>query len=488
MPHFTLFAAPYLSVLQIGIKSQGYREPDIIMSDSKHSTVTYTSVSFPVEDDSDIGSPGIDGPPIMPEDPYAYIMAAYEMFTSRGLDNGNYDTWDDLVGATMRLHRPPSRGSIRGGTKDQATIIEEELPASEMIEREREAKMARELLDYPWMLRLLHVQKIVADFSQYPRTNIPLKPNDKEAVNLLKEGCWIVGEADSEPRQKYLLRSFSRHAAMNWEVNQFMLLQMDRLYEVKTMKIQAGVQVSRPGELRRHLQLGSCLETDLQTQMSQVSETQDPLKSTQPDAHEESEMPLHGGTPKLRPLLPEATIQTFQELALMCASDVSKEMTKMRRKAVGLPDTIHGSWLFKKDLPKIEESNTGVIRLENQGSGKGCIFHGNAGANPDNNVITSFPETCRYTTHRQVEFRIDLVPGATPVAQAPYRLAPSEMKELAEQLQELTDKGFIRPSSSPWGAPVLFVKKKDGSFRMCIDYRELNKLDSEEPLPTPKDR
>ncbi|GJV03231.1 putative reverse transcriptase domain-containing protein [Tanacetum coccineum] len=77
---------------------------------------------------------------------------------------------------------------------------------------------------------------------------------------------------------------------------------------------------------------------------------------------------------------------------------------------------------------------------------------------------------------RQVEFQIDLVPGATPVARAPYRLAPSEMKELSKQLKELSDKGFIRPSSSPWGAPVLFVKKKDGSFRMCIDYRELNKL------------
>ncbi|GJS00224.1 hypothetical protein Tco_0316732 [Tanacetum coccineum] len=65
---------------------------------------------------------------------------------------------------------------------------------------------------------------------------------------------------------------------------------------------------------------------------------------------------------------------------------------------------------------------------------------------------------------RQVEFQIDLVPGAASVARAPYRLAPSGMKKLSEQLQELSDKGFIRPSSSPWGAPVLFVKKKDGSF------------------------
>nr|GEY99305.1 putative reverse transcriptase domain-containing protein [Tanacetum cinerariifolium] len=77
---------------------------------------------------------------------------------------------------------------------------------------------------------------------------------------------------------------------------------------------------------------------------------------------------------------------------------------------------------------------------------------------------------------RPVEFQIDLVPGVVSVARVPYRLAPSEMKELAEQLKELSEKGFIRPSSSPWGAPVLFVKKKDGSFWMCIDYWELNKL------------
>ncbi|GJV98959.1 putative reverse transcriptase domain-containing protein [Tanacetum coccineum] len=87
---------------------------------------------------------------------------------------------------------------------------------------------------------------------------------------------------------------------------------------------------------------------------------------------------------------------------------------------------------------------------------------------------------------RQVEFQIDLIPGAAPVARAPYRLAPSEMQELSNQLQELSDRGFIRPSTSPWGAPVLFVKKKDGSFRMCIDYRELNKLTVKNRYPLPR--
>nr|GFA78341.1 putative reverse transcriptase domain-containing protein [Tanacetum cinerariifolium] len=87
---------------------------------------------------------------------------------------------------------------------------------------------------------------------------------------------------------------------------------------------------------------------------------------------------------------------------------------------------------------------------------------------------------------RQVVFQIDLIPGAAPVARAPYRLAPPEMKELSEQLKELSDKGFIRPSSSPWGASILIVKKKDGSFRMCIDYRELNKLTMKNHYPLPR--
>ncbi|GJV48070.1 putative reverse transcriptase domain-containing protein [Tanacetum coccineum] len=87
---------------------------------------------------------------------------------------------------------------------------------------------------------------------------------------------------------------------------------------------------------------------------------------------------------------------------------------------------------------------------------------------------------------RQVEFQIDLVPGAARVARAPYQLAPAEMQELSTQLQELSDRGFIRLSSSPGGALVFFVKKKDGSFRMCIDYRELNKLIVKNRYPLPR--
>ncbi|KAA0056194.1 ty3-gypsy retrotransposon protein [Cucumis melo var. makuwa] len=88
--------------------------------------------------------------------------------------------------------------------------------------------------------------------------------------------------------------------------------------------------------------------------------------------------------------------------------------------------------------------------------------------------------------HREIEFAIELEPGTIPISRAPYRMAPAELKELKVQLQELLDKGFIRPSVSPFGAVVLFVKKKDGSMRLCIDYRELNKVTVKNRYPLPK--
>ena len=88
--------------------------------------------------------------------------------------------------------------------------------------------------------------------------------------------------------------------------------------------------------------------------------------------------------------------------------------------------------------------------------------------------------------NRESAFTIELEPGTAPVSKAPYRLAPAEMAELREQLEDLIGKGFIRPSSSPWGAPVLFVRKKDGSLRLCIDYRGLNKVTIKNKYPLPR--
>ncbi|KAL4021527.1 hypothetical protein IC575_020329 [Cucumis melo] len=87
---------------------------------------------------------------------------------------------------------------------------------------------------------------------------------------------------------------------------------------------------------------------------------------------------------------------------------------------------------------------------------------------------------------REVDFAIELEPGTAPISRATYRMAPAELKELKVQLQELLDKGFIRPSVSPWGAPVLFAKKKDRSMRLCIDYRELNKVTVKNRYPLPR--
>ncbi|GJR76093.1 putative reverse transcriptase domain-containing protein [Tanacetum coccineum] len=106
-------------------------------------------------------------------------------------------------------------------------------------------------------------------------------------------------------------------------------------------------------------------------------------------------------------------------------------------------------------------------------------------------VVQNFPdvfpdELPGLPPEREVEFMIELIPGAQPISKAPYRMTPVELKELKDQLQELLERGFIRLSVSPWGAPVLFVKKKDGSMRLCIDYRELNRITVRNKYPLPQ--
>ncbi|XP_073024343.1 uncharacterized protein [Primulina eburnea] len=106
-------------------------------------------------------------------------------------------------------------------------------------------------------------------------------------------------------------------------------------------------------------------------------------------------------------------------------------------------------------------------------------------------VVKDFPdvfpdEIPGFPPQREIDLSIELMPGTNPISRAPYRLAPTELKELKEQLQDLLEKGYIRPSMSPWGAPVLFVKKKDGTMRMCVDYRQLNRATVKNKYPLPR--
>ena len=106
-------------------------------------------------------------------------------------------------------------------------------------------------------------------------------------------------------------------------------------------------------------------------------------------------------------------------------------------------------------------------------------------------VVCDFPEVFLENLpglppEREVEFPIELIPGSTPISITPYRMAPAELRELKAQLQELLEKGFIQPSVSPCGAPVLFVKKKYGTLRLCIDYRQLYRITIKHKYPLPR--
>ena len=98
-----------------------------------------------------------------------------------------------------------------------------------------------------------------------------------------------------------------------------------------------------------------------------------------------------------------------------------------------------------------------------------------------------FPESLtRIPPKREIEFSIDLIPRARPIFEAPYRMSPIELEELNKHLGNILDKKFIQPSVSPWGEPVLCVKNKEGTLRLCIDYRDLNRLTIKNKYPLPR--
>jgi hypothetical protein len=131
-----------------------------------------------------------------------------------------------------------------------------------------------------------------------------------------------------------------------------------------------------------------------------------------------------------------------------------------------------------------------TLILPSQGSTQSCAF------SMTELSLKKIPVVCEYADvfpdelpgmppDRDIEFTIELQPGTTPISKRPYRMPPAELAELKKQLQELLDKGFIRPSTSPWGCPALFVKKKDESLRLCIDYRPLNAVTIKNKYPLP---
>nr|GEW98631.1 putative reverse transcriptase domain-containing protein [Tanacetum cinerariifolium] len=185
-------------------------------------------------------------------------------------------------------------------------------------------------------------------------------------------------------------------------------------------------------------------------------------------------------------------VRRFQELAVLCLNMLPNNAKLIEVFISGILRSIEGNVTASK--PQTLEEAINIAQRE-KGHYRSQCSKTNINANgrtyplrdknahQDPNVVTELPGL---PPVRQVEFQIDLIPRAAPVARAPYRLARSEMQELSNQLQELADRGFIRPSTSPLGAHVLFVKKKDRSFRMCINYHELNKLTIKNRHPLPR--
>ncbi|GJY85996.1 putative reverse transcriptase domain-containing protein [Tanacetum coccineum] len=181
----------------------------------------------------------------------------------------------------------------------------------------------------------------------------------------------------------------------------------------------------------------------------------------------------------------EAYNNRFHELALMCPELVPTEKKKIKRYTRGFsskPATLQDAINMARELVEqaVQEKDYRAILL-----GACNDFMQNVtcyGCGEKGNLKNKCPKA----GNQHNEGASAELHGASPVAKLPYRLATSEMLELSNQLKELQEKGFIRPSHSPWGAPVLFVKKKDDAMRMCIDYRELNKLTIKNHDPLPK--
>ena len=157
----------------------------------------------------------------------------------------------------------------------------------------------------------------------------------------------------------------------------------------------------------------------------------------------------------------------------------------MKEQGVLLDTNAHSVHIKSSD----QESMT--LSLKNLESTTSTVNHNEGKVLADIPVVREYPDVFPedlpgMPPDRDVEFAIELQPGTAPISRRPYRMPPNELTELKKQLQELLDKGYIRPSISPWGCPALFVKKKDERLRLCVDYRLLNAVTIKNKYPLPR--
>ena len=155
---------------------------------------------------------------------------------------------------------------------------------------------------------------------------------------------------------------------------------------------------------------------------------------------------------------------------------IHKAMLHIATRIVELNSPTHGSAVMYMGYPKI--SSPMVYQVIGKNVHKILVVCEFLDVFPDD--LPSMPPDW------DVEFKIELQPGTTPISRRPYKMAPNELAKLKVQLKELMDKGFIRPSLSPWGCPFLFVKKKDETLRLCVDYRPLNAVTIKNKYPLPR--
>nr|GEX66043.1 putative reverse transcriptase domain-containing protein [Tanacetum cinerariifolium] len=404
------------------------------MSDSKHSSVTYTSVPSPVEDYSDIRSPEVDGPPSLdyvpgPEEPEQAPLSS-----------------DYVPGPEEREQAPPSPvyllyTKLRDMSVACSTLIHGSVMETKPKTMQDAIEFATKLIDKKintWAKRQAD-NKRKFDDTKTPGTTIGNQTRDKTLEELMLQG--MVTAEHTKGLDLCVPNGHFKKECPKLKDNN------NRGNQVGNAKARAKVYA-----------------------MGKAGANPDNNVVTDHDYNVEL---ADGRIVGLNTIIRGCTLNFLNHPFNIDLIPVE----------LGSFDVIIGmDWLEKSSNKHETRLNIISYTKAQEYLTKGChVFLANITATKDEDKSKGKRLKDLPVVQEFLEVFLEDLP-----VRPPYRLAPFEMKELAEQLQELTEKGFKRPSSSPWGASVLFVKKKDGSFRMCIDYRELNKLTVKNRYPLPR--